>query len=441
MKKKLTAMLCMILLAVIILPGAGLDVRAEDDFSVEADAAILIDLDTGKVLYEKDADEQLYPASVTKMMTALIAVESIEEGALDLKQVVTVPQEALDSISDPDAVTIFLAAGEKMKVEDLLYATMLPSANDAANVLAYAIGGSVDAFVDRMNVRANRLGCTGTHFTTPNGLHDDNHYSTARDLSKIAREALKHPLFAEVVSTPRYELDATNYSAAREINNTNYLIHEKSAAYYEYAVGVKTGYTSKAGHCLVAAAEKEIEDQALAEKTGLEKRRFLTVILGADRDGYNGNTAFEKTVSMMEHAFNDFTYQTIVKKNYVLTSASVALSEDGDSVDLKTDQDIEDWAEGTIDPGKVQFEISAERDLVAPVEKGEVLGTARVIYDGEDYGRVNLVASNSLSFSRKLYIREKVTDFLSQWYGKAVVILAVLMLAFLGALIGRLARR
>ena len=439
--RRLTTVLCMAILFLTILPGAGMNVHAEDDFEVEADAAILIDMDTGKVLYEKNADEQLFPASVTKMMTALLTVESIENGALDLKQVVTVPQEALDSITDPEAATIYLAAGEKIKVRDLLYATLLPSANDAANVLAYTIGGSVDAFVDTMNVKANRLGCTGTHFTTPNGLHDDNHYTTARDLSKIALEAMKHELFAEIVSTPSYDMEATNYSVAREINNTNYLIHEKSAAYYEYAVGVKIGYTSMAGHCLVAAAEKDIEDKEIIEKTGLEKRRFLTVILGADRDGYNGNTAFEKTVSMMEHAFNDFTYQTIVKKNYVLTSASVALSEDGDTVDLKTDETIEDWAEGTIDPTRVQFEISAERELVAPVEKGEVLGTAKVTYDGKDYGKVKLVASNTLRFSKKLYIKEKVRDFLSQWYGKAVVVLAVLMLAFIVALIGRLSRR
>ena len=144
---------------------------------------------------------------------------------------------------------------------------------------------------------------------------------------------------------------------------------------------------------------------------------------------------------MMEHAYNDFDYQTIVQKNYVLTSASVALSEDGDSVDLKTAEAVEDWAEGRIDPTKIQFEISAETELTAPVNKGDVLGSARVIYDGEDYGSVDLVASDSLSFSQKLYIQKRVRDFLDQWYGKAAVVLAVLILGLVISLIARLARR
>lgn len=440
MKKRLLTVLCMIMVVMTLLPGFAMDVRAEGDFSVEADAAILIDLDTGKTLYEKNADEQHYPASVTKIMTALLTVEAIEKGNLTLKQEITVPREALASITDPDAVTIFLTAGERIRVKDLLYATLLPSANDAANVLAFVVGGNMGAFIDMMNVRATRLGCTGTHFTTPNGLHDDDHYTTARDLSKIATEAMQHELFREVVGTQVYKMDKTSYSPAREINNTNYMLNPSSKAYYEYAIGIKTGYTSDAGHCLVAEVERDLEDQETAEKTGLEKRHFLTVILGADRDGYDRNTAFEKTVAMMEHAYNDFTYQTIVQKNYVLTSASVALSEDGDSVDLKTADAVEDWAEGTIDPTKIQFEISADTQLTAPVNKGDVLGSARVIYDGEDYGTVDLVASDSLSFSRKLYIQQQVREFLSQWYGKAAVVLAVLILGLVISLIARLAR-
>ncbi|MBQ1922623.1 MAG: D-alanyl-D-alanine carboxypeptidase [Lachnospiraceae bacterium] len=441
MKKRVSALICMLFIAFSLLPGAAMDVRAEGDFSVEADAAILIDLDTGKTLYEKNADEKAYPASVTKIMTALLAVEAIEKGNLDLKQEITVPKEVLSSISDPDAVTIFLNTGEKIRVKDLLYATLLPSANDAASVLAFAVGGNLGAFCDMMNVRATSLGCTGTHFTTPNGLHEDDHYTTARDLAKIAAEAMQHDLFKEIVGTQVYEMGKTSYSPARKINNTNQLLYPSNSNYYEYAIGIKTGYTSIAGHCLAAAVERDLEDPETAEKTGLEKRHFLTVILGADRDGYSSNTSFEKTIAMMEHAYNDFDYQTIVQKNYVLTSASVALSEDGDSVDLKTAEAVEDWAEGSIDPTKIQFEISAETELTAPVNKGDVLGSARVIYDGEDYGSVDLVASDSLSFSQKLYIQKRVRDFLDQWYGKAAVVLAVLILGLVISLIARLARR
>lgn len=440
MKKRLLSVFCILLTVLTLLPGAAMDVRAEGDFSVEADAAILIDLDTGKTLYEKDADEKCYPASVTKIMTALLTVEAIEKGNLDLKTEITVPREALASISDPDAVTIFLNTGEKIRVKDLLYATLLPSANDAANVLAFAVGGSMGAFLDMMNVRATRLGCTGTHFTTPNGLHADDHYTTARDLSKIAMEAMRHDLFREIVGTTVYEMGKTSYSPARKINNTNQLLYSSNSNYYEYATGIKTGYTSMAGHCLAAAAERDLEDPVTAEKTGLEKRHFLTIVLGADRDGYGTNTSFEKTKAMMEHAYNDFHYQTLVQKNYVLTSASVALSEDGDSVDLKTAEAVEDWAEGAVDPTKLQFEISADTQLTAPVNKGDVLGSARVIYDGEDYGTVDLVAANTLSFSRKLYIQQQIRDFLDQWYGKAAVVLAVLILGLFISLLAGLGR-
>ena len=236
----------MVILMITCLPAVSI-YADENDFNVDAKAAILIDSDSGKVLYEKNADEQCYPASTTKIMTALLAFEAIDRGELSMDQVITVKQEALDSITDPEASTVYLAAGEEVPVKDLLYSIMLPSANDAANVMAVVVSGDVDTFVEKMNSRAKELGCTGTHFANPNGLHDDDHYTTARDMALIARECMKHEQFRKMASTGEYAMPATNYSQPRDLYTTDYMIRPGSGFYYEYANGIKTGYTSSAG--------------------------------------------------------------------------------------------------------------------------------------------------------------------------------------------------
>ena len=236
-------------------PSRAADAAIAGDVAIAGEAAIVVDQDSGKVLFAKAGDKRMYPASTTKIMTALLA---LERGALD--DIVLVGEEARPA--SPDESAAGLAVGTEMSLRDLLSALMLPSGNDAARVIAkYVVekteGGLVDdwnaAFAALMNAKAEALGARDTHFANPHGLHDPEHYSTAYDLALIAREAMRAPSFREIVASNVYVTEAGDAS----FGNRNKLLDEEGAAYFRGANGIKTGYTSAAGYCLVASAERD----------------------------------------------------------------------------------------------------------------------------------------------------------------------------------------
>ena len=184
-----------------------------------AKAVVLADLDSGRLLYSKNADEQRSPASLTKIMTVLLAVEALERGEVTLEEMVTAQSDCLEGLNT-DSSTSGIQPGEVMRYQDLLYCAMVHSANEACNVLAHRVSGSVSAFVEKMNERAAELGCTNTHFADPNGLSNENHYTTAYEMYLITREAITHPLFAEICNTRGYDMPATNVSQARSFANS-----------------------------------------------------------------------------------------------------------------------------------------------------------------------------------------------------------------------------
>ena len=216
---------------------------------IYAQAFILINQDDGRVLMEKNADVRMNPASITKIMTLLLAVEYG-----NLSEIVRIPRAAEDIPKDSSVVPV--TVGEEMTLTDLLYGMMLRSGNDAANAVAVIIGGSVDGFVRMMNLRAQELGCTGTHFANPHGYTADDHYTTARDLSIITREAMQNATVRRIVGTGQYTMSPTNLRGEYIIQNSNLLVVYGSEYRYSGATGVKTGTTSAAGQCLVSAAEK-----------------------------------------------------------------------------------------------------------------------------------------------------------------------------------------
>ena len=224
--------------------------------TVSAQAAIMIDGSTGQVLYEKNSRQHMYPASTTKILTAIIA---IERGRLD--DTVIVSRHAFDQ----EGTTAYLEVGEHRTLEELLYGMMLPSGNDAAMAIAEHIGGSADGFVDMMNEKAKALGALDSHFVTPSGLHDPDHYTSARDLALIARYAMTDPIFARIVSTHEYTLPGG--AQPRHFINLNKLLWT-----YPEATGVKTGYTPEAGHTLVGAAERN-------------GRKLIVVLMKGDLQG------------------------------------------------------------------------------------------------------------------------------------------------------------
>ena len=208
---------------------------------VSAQGAILIHGGTGEVLYEKNADQKLYPASTTKIMTALVALEILDEIGADLKSRTSVPAEAMGI----EGSSAYLKEGEKITVEELMYAMMLRSGNDAATAVAICCGGSMEDFIERMNIKAQKLGCTSTHFVNPSGLSDPDHYTTARDLAIISRAAMEREDFRKIVSSSSWESETSD----RVFANKN-----KTIQNYDGATGVKIGYTKASGRTLVASA-------------------------------------------------------------------------------------------------------------------------------------------------------------------------------------------
>lgn len=214
--------------------------------TISAGQAILIDGNTGEVLYEKAADEKAYPASTTKIMTALITIETLNRYGSPISQMTEVPQCA----EGVEGSSLYLQAGEKISIEDLLYGLMLVSGNDAAVALAEIIGGSQEEFVEMMNIRAAELGCSNTNFMNPNGLFDENHYTTARDMAVIAREAMKNETFREIVAARQWK------ATSREGAYVTFPNKNKTVFQYEGGNGIKIGYTEDSGRTLVASAQR-----------------------------------------------------------------------------------------------------------------------------------------------------------------------------------------
>ncbi|MBR3395301.1 MAG: D-alanyl-D-alanine carboxypeptidase, partial [Firmicutes bacterium] len=254
------------ILGILLIAAVTMGVVPQPSFALtqmprlEGSAAILLDMTSGEVLYENNADEQRFPASTTKMMTALLALEN-----LDLKSDITVDAEA----ANIGGSGIKLREGEIMNADVMLHAMLIPSSNDCAVAIAKTIAGSVDNFAVMMNAKARELGCKGTNFVNPCGLHEDDHYTTARDLSIIAMECMKNEHFREIVAMPEYTVPATNLSDARDLVSSNLLLWDETERHkiyvgndlrypkYDGTIGIKTGYTPQAGGCLVAACEKD----------------------------------------------------------------------------------------------------------------------------------------------------------------------------------------
>ena len=334
---------------------------------VTAPTAILIDAKTGKVLYEKNADERHYPASTTKVMTGLLAVL---HGKMD--EVVTVGENP--PLIERGSSQIYLITGEQLTMEQLLYALMLESANDAAVAIAEHISGSVEEFAKLMNSKAKELGATNTNFVNPNGLHNDNHYTTARDLAMIAKYAMTLDKFRSVVKEVKYTIPKTNKQEERNyITNSNKLIWKTYDKFrYEYATGIKTGYTVKAKQCLVGGAKKG-------------DMELISVVMGAE-----GQNIYSDTVALFEYGFANFQNVEILKKDQIVTS--VPVKEGEEKINLLASEDFS-MILSPAEREKVQTEIKTSTDIKEPIKKGQVLGAMLVNLNGKEIKKIDLVSS------------------------------------------------
>ncbi len=424
MKKfKILSILMIIVLAAALLPTAAL---AVDDPDISARGAILCDAETGEVFYEKNADARLAPASMTKMVTALLVAEAIDRGELSLNEVVTASDDCQYNLeTDSTDADPAIVPGEQMTVENLLYCAMLVSANEACNILAERVSGSVAAFVDDMNARAYELECYNTHFANANGLEDPDHYSSAADFAILAREALRHPLVLQVCGTLTREVPATNVAEARNLTNTNALINPDSDYYSEYAYGIKTGYFANAGYCLVSAAEQEDID-------------LVCVVMGAAEPGGN----FEDSLTLYNWLFDNFENRALLSTTETLMPVDVALGTEP-TTGVRADTVVSAVLPKDFDTSHVLMQaiLYHERDdeeLIAPVNAGQVLGEVTVVEVNDEneivrtFGTSLLVATSTVEMSRMEYLRSQLRDlFQAPVVRKLVTILIILLAVYI----------
>ncbi len=379
---------------------------------IRAESALLLDINSGTVLYALNPDRKVYPASLTKIMTTMLA---LKYGTLS--DVITVSETALSGLP-ADASTAGLLAGEQMTLQNLLYCVMVVSANEACNVVAEYISGSIDDFVDLMNREALALGCAATHFSNTSGLHDNDHYTTARDLSTITLAALQYPEFVTLCNTASKEIPATNLSEPRYLKTTNYLISNNTVFGYLYskACGVKTGYTSQAGHCLIATA-----------KSGTMS--LLSVITGARsvllEDDTTQIQSFTQTAELFDYGFSGFQSITVLKTTEMLAEVPVTMAADTQSVVLSPAQELSVLLPKDYDPDLIekQVRLLAPDGVQAPVSAGTVLGYVTVRYNGADLGTVQLCAITDIARSELQYYTSAVQSYLGSHVVQLILIL------------------
>lgn len=374
-------------LAALALTAVFLTTAALSGFAVYAmpiqaaypqESIYLFDADTGETLVEQNPDLPRCVASLTKMMTALLVLES----GTDLNASITIPDSLtpeLQSIRANRGHTIGLQAGETVRRIDMMYAMLLPSANDAASVLANDTSGSLAAFAAQMNVRASQLGCTATHFTCPHGLYDGGNYSTARDMAKIALACYANSTYRQIADTASYRLPATELHPARTVTTTNKLLQPASGYYRSYAHGMKTGFTTQAGRCFVTFAQQDGHTYGL-------------VVLGSDL-----NNIYRECSELLDWAFSSFADRPLVDTETVLTTLPLTKCRTEETVELYAANDLSGYGHAD---DEVTFDFSLPESAAATIKEGAVLGTATVYLDGYEMGTVDLVTH-----------REYVSDF------------------------------
>lgn len=346
----------------------NLSVLAEEDFAPSAKSAILVDNLSGKVLYEKNADEKLAPASMTKLASMLIVMEAIDNGSLKLEDKVTISEEA----ANMGGSQVFLQAGEVYTVHDLLKSVAIASGNDAVVALSEKVGGSVSGFVDMINKRLKELGATNTNFVNPHGLDAEGHYSTARDMSIIARELLRHEKILEYTSIYEEYLEKNDGSRIWLVN-TNRLVR-----FYDGVDGLKTGFTKTAGYCLTATAKKN-------------NFRLISVVMGEDTTENRSSD----TVKMLNYGFNTFKINIIKKKGESLGKVRVEKGKQ-DFANIVLLNHATEILKNTDPVSEYKFNLKVDK-IKAPLKIGDIVGSAEIIdNDGNIVDEVDVTVDKEI---------------------------------------------
>lgn len=360
MKKILVLMLIIFIIPI---------VKAEEieDLAPNAKSAIMIEASTGEILFRKNENEKLAPASMTKMMSMLLIMEEIEKGNLKWDEKITASENA----SSMGGSQIFLEAGEQMTVTELLKGIAIASGNDATVAMAERIAGSEDAFVKKMNDKAKLLGLKNTNFVTATGLDADNHYSSAYDMALIAKELVKHTKILEFTGTYEDYL-RTDSSSPFWLVNTNRLVR-----FYSGVDGLKTGFTNTAGYCLTATAKRD-------------DMRLITVVMGENDTGKRSSD----TTKMLDYGFNVYMVRNIIDEETIIDTKKVELGKELNA-NIVSKETITILNKKSDEKRNITYEVDVDR-LVAPVKKGDKIGTINIIEDGKIISTVDATVEKDI---------------------------------------------
>lgn len=344
--------------------------------SISAQSAIVLDSTTGRVLYEKSSSQRMPMASTTKIMTALVALENS-----NLEEVVEIPKEAVGV----EGSSIYLGYDEKVKMKDLLYGLMLRSGNDSAVAIAIHVGGSMEDFIDLMNKKAKEIGASNTNFTNPNGLHHNDHYTTAYDLALITREAFKNGTFKEIVKTKLYVAEREGY---KYFYNKNKTLNQ-----YHGGDGVKTGYTMAAGRCLVTSATRD----------GMQ---LICVVL-------NAPNWFQDSYNLLDYAFENYNASKVISKEAVLKNISIKNGKKSQTGVVSQEDVVIPLKDGEVNKLFTVFEL--DEAIEAPLKRGAQLGKAKIYL--EDRLLYNLTLYSREDIDKKDF-RDQLSDYFNEKFKK-----------------------
>ena len=429
MKKILSIlMITAVLLSSIFTVNAGAAFDEEmQSLGLYSDCLLLVSADNGEVVFEKNAGKQTPPASLTKVITAIVVLEN----CTDLNATVTVAESCIRELDGTGSSMGGFQAGEIVTVYNLLAGLLIQSANEAANVLAdYISGGDRAKFVAMMNEVASRLGCTNSHFVNPHGLHHDDQYVTAEDMAKFILHAMDFPAFAEIVGKTSYKFPATNLQEERNAINTNYLMNSAYKDYYcKYVKGGKTGSTSDAGRCVVAVASKDGYNYVAVA--------LNSVYEDVDGDGVNENGSFLDAKEMFEWAFKNIELVAISDTNQIVSQVPVKYAKTTDYLTLSPAEKVYSLVPAGTDSGSLLVEPvegTMPEFVKAPIKKGEVICRAKVLYAGNVIKEIDLVASMDVKRGFFATIGTVAKTIFSNWIFRiaaAVIIVLLIILIFI----------
>lgn len=390
------------------------------NFTLNSKAAALVNLDTDTNVFEQNANQKMYPASTTKIMTFIITIENVKN--VDTATMTYTDKEK-KIIDGTGSSTAGLKVGEKFSIHQLLYAMMVPSGNDAALLLATYVGnGDVSKFVAMMNSKAKALGCTGTHFVNPNGLHNVNHYTTAHDMALMAKYALNLNYFQEICNTTVYNLTPLNQpTVKRQLTTTNAMIDRgaQGGLYYNpYVKGIKTGRTSESGRCLVSTAI-------------YGGRTYLCVLMGAPINEKQYGEMID-TTNLYKWIYSNFNLVQVASSKQPIWEVPLNYAWNRDSITLYPEKDVTAVLPEGVSANSVEVTPNVNSAVNAPVQKGQIIGTATLTYAKQKLATVRLVSNEDISRSELVHSASAAKAvFTAPWFVVIFIVILILLAVYI----------